>query len=223
MATKISIKLLIDNRGQRVLFAEAGKDFADFIFSLLTLPIGSITKLLSSASMPGSIGNLYQGVKSINSTYLLPNKDKSFLLEPKICLSGSSSNLLLGGDSSSLQTKIYLCYYNSKCATASFEKGAICPRCGYQMDSERTLINPYLPEEISGNGKSKTVGQTGGLVRDVVTYTITDNLEVAPASANVHLQAGFREPLSSLGNSNCFLEAKKLTNYTTVIHLELER
>ena len=37
--TKVSLKLLIDRENQRVLCAEAGKDFIDFLFHILVLPL----------------------------------------------------------------------------------------------------------------------------------------------------------------------------------------
>ncbi|KAJ3688369.1 hypothetical protein LUZ61_017533 [Rhynchospora tenuis] len=178
MATKSSIKLLIDNKSRRVIFAEAGKEFVDFIFSLLALPIGSVIKLLSSASMQGSIGNLCQSVKNIDSIYLLPNKEKSTLLEPNIYLSGSPSNLLLEGENNSLQPKMYVCQ-GSGCSTASLEKNAICPTCKYQFNREKTLVFPSKETVEMGT----STGESGGFVRGVVTYMITDNLEVTPMSS----------------------------------------
>ncbi|PPD71331.1 hypothetical protein GOBAR_DD31799 [Gossypium barbadense] len=38
-ATTVSLKLLIDTKGKRVLYAEAGKDFVDFLFNILLLPL----------------------------------------------------------------------------------------------------------------------------------------------------------------------------------------
>ncbi|OMP02666.1 hypothetical protein COLO4_10947 [Corchorus olitorius] len=38
-ANEVSLKLLVDVRGQRVLFAEGGKDFVDFLFNILSLPL----------------------------------------------------------------------------------------------------------------------------------------------------------------------------------------
>ncbi|KAJ3688370.1 hypothetical protein LUZ61_017534 [Rhynchospora tenuis] len=177
METKIGLKLLIDNKSHKVIFAEAGKEFVDFIFSLLALPIGSVIKLLSSASMQGSIGNLYQSVKNIDSNYLLPNKEKSSLLEPKICLSGSPSNLLLEGDNNSLQPKIYVC--QGGCSTASLEKNGICPTCRGKFTRERTLVVPSKETVEMGNSTC----ESGGFVRGVVTYMITDKLEVTPMSS----------------------------------------
>ncbi|KAJ4955609.1 hypothetical protein NE237_012392 [Protea cynaroides] len=42
MASKMSLKLMVDKNRNKVLFAKAGKDFVDFLFSLLTLPVGTL-------------------------------------------------------------------------------------------------------------------------------------------------------------------------------------
>jgi hypothetical protein len=44
---KLTLKLLVDTKEQRVLYAEARKDVVDFLFSLLTLPVGTVVKILS--------------------------------------------------------------------------------------------------------------------------------------------------------------------------------
>ncbi|KAI4987958.1 hypothetical protein ZWY2020_029588 [Hordeum vulgare] len=77
---KISLMLMVDIKSKKVLFAEVGKDFVDFVFSLLTLPVGAIAKLISVGAMHGSIGRLYQSMDDIGGCYLLPCKDKDDLL-----------------------------------------------------------------------------------------------------------------------------------------------
>ncbi|KAG6415134.1 hypothetical protein SASPL_122536 [Salvia splendens] len=52
--SKVSMKLLIDTQGKRVLFAEAGKDCVDFLFHILSLPVATII------GMVGSLPNLYK-------------------------------------------------------------------------------------------------------------------------------------------------------------------
>ena len=42
----VSLKLLVDSEGQRVLVAEASKDFVDFLFYIMVLPVGTIAELL---------------------------------------------------------------------------------------------------------------------------------------------------------------------------------
>ncbi|GLT88982.1 hypothetical protein SLE2022_069870 [Rubroshorea leprosula] len=67
--TKLSLKLLVDTKSHRVLFAEAGKEFVDFLFNLLSLPIGSVITILSKQGMVGSLGKLYESVKTLSDTY----------------------------------------------------------------------------------------------------------------------------------------------------------
>jgi hypothetical protein len=50
------MKLLVNTKAGRVLYAEAGKDVVDFLFSLLTLLVGAVVKMLSKDAMVGCIG-----------------------------------------------------------------------------------------------------------------------------------------------------------------------
>ena len=72
--TKLSLKLLIDKSVNKILFAEAGKEFVDFLFNLLSLPVGTIMRLLKSANMVGSIGNPYQSLENLDEAYCSPIK-----------------------------------------------------------------------------------------------------------------------------------------------------
>ncbi|KAK8576822.1 hypothetical protein V6N13_121822 [Hibiscus sabdariffa] len=60
----VRLKLLIDRKAKRVVCAEAGKDFVDFLFNILLLPVATITRLLTKQNMVGCLGNLYQCRKS---------------------------------------------------------------------------------------------------------------------------------------------------------------
>ncbi|KAG6533988.1 hypothetical protein ZIOFF_007869 [Zingiber officinale] len=80
--SELSLKLLIDTTAQKVLFAEAGKEVVDFLFGLLSLPVGSVVKLLSKDRMEGSIGNLYKSIQELDDSYLQNSKGKSTLLNP---------------------------------------------------------------------------------------------------------------------------------------------
>ncbi|BBG97929.1 Protein of unknown function D [Prunus dulcis] len=87
MATNtVSLKLLIDTKGHKVLFAEASKDFVDFLFTPLALPVGTVIRLLSKDNMVGSLGKLYDSLELLNDTYMLPNLNKDTLLKPKVPL-----------------------------------------------------------------------------------------------------------------------------------------
>ena len=58
--TNVSLKLLIDTESQRVLFAEADKNFIDFLFHILALPVGTFIELLTKQGMVGSLGSIYE-------------------------------------------------------------------------------------------------------------------------------------------------------------------
>ncbi|XP_044337539.1 uncharacterized protein [Triticum aestivum] len=95
----MSMKLLVDAKAGRVLFAEAGKDVVDFLFSLLALPVGTAVRLLGRRSVPGSASDLYASVQRLDAAaYLLPGADIGALLRPAVpssipllCLPGPSS------------------------------------------------------------------------------------------------------------------------------------
>ncbi|XP_024315953.1 uncharacterized protein LOC112268529, partial [Brachypodium distachyon] len=92
-AATTSLKLLVDSKSQRVLFAEAGKDVVDFLFSLLTLPVGTVVKLLTADCMVGCVGNIYGSVEKLDATYVQRGATKDALLRPAV-LSPAASSLL---------------------------------------------------------------------------------------------------------------------------------
>jgi len=56
----ISLKLLLGKEKNRVVFAEYDKDFIDILFSFLTLPMGTIARLLDKQSSVGCMDKLYK-------------------------------------------------------------------------------------------------------------------------------------------------------------------
>lgn len=64
---KLSMKLLIDTKAKKVVFAEVEKDFVDFLFHILSLPVGRVSK---QKGMNGCLLNLYQSVQNLNDTYM---------------------------------------------------------------------------------------------------------------------------------------------------------
>jgi hypothetical protein len=76
------MKLLVDTKAARVLYAEASKDVVDFLFSLLTLPVGTVVKILGTDAMFGSIGNLYGSVEKLDETCVRSADAKGALLAP---------------------------------------------------------------------------------------------------------------------------------------------
>ncbi|PKI74674.1 hypothetical protein CRG98_005001 [Punica granatum] len=118
----VNLKLLIDPENNRVLFAEAGKEFMDFVFHILALPLGTITQLINEKDMVGSIGSLYSSIENLNDTYMKSGL-KGNLSEPKAPGYGSQNLLSLPAVTSSTSTtkKYYRCSCTSWNACREYE------------------------------------------------------------------------------------------------------
>ncbi|GMI87083.1 hypothetical protein HRI_002377600 [Hibiscus trionum] len=85
------LKLLIEREGKRVVCAEGGKDFVDFLFYILLLLVETVLPLLTKEGMVDCLGNLYRSVENLGGAYILPTTDKKSLLKPKYSLNVQSS------------------------------------------------------------------------------------------------------------------------------------
>ncbi|CAN1269178.1 hypothetical protein LINPERPRIM_LOCUS13488 [Linum perenne] len=81
---KVTLKLFIDKKTNKVVFAESGKEFVDFLFSFLSLPLGTLIRLLSKDQMLGCMGNLYQSVEDLDVTFMQPSTSKNSYLKPTL-------------------------------------------------------------------------------------------------------------------------------------------
>jgi hypothetical protein len=191
MPSKVSVKLLVDTKSKRVLFAEAEKEFVDFLFSLLKLPIGAVAKLVSSGTMNGSVGRLYQSVDRIGASYMVPGADKSELLQPSLLRPGAELLLLpqaaangeAGKDTPPLLPKFKLFTCAGQCVTVTMERDAPCPQCEQAMATEMTFVLPGSAPAADEGGGVLGEEESGGYVKGLVTYMVTDGLEVTSMSA----------------------------------------
>ncbi|KAI8539910.1 hypothetical protein RHMOL_Rhmol09G0219500 [Rhododendron molle] len=168
----ITLKLLVDTKNNRVLFAEAGKNFVDFLFTLVSLPVGTIVRLLTAKSMVGSLGNLYDSVESLSDTYMQPNQSKEVLLKPKAAVCSTEASLFLNDDDFAAK-KVYMCGNYHHYVTN--DPKVICPACKKcTMTTEVT----FVPSKVANTSLS---GE-GGYVKGVVTYMVMDDLVVMPMS-----------------------------------------
>nr|GEV67027.1 hypothetical protein [Tanacetum cinerariifolium] len=182
-SSKVSLKLLIDKKSEKVLFAEAGKDFIDFLFTLLTLPIGTVIRLLNNKDMVGCLGKLYQSVSNLNDDYMQPNQQKDVVLKPKSSLSFASSQVPLlpvGEWCSTLPPpttakEFYTC---KSCTNSIFSPTCrSCTTCGHTMTK---IVTHYVPKTSATSVPATSEGS--GFVKGVVTYIIMDDLVIAPMS-----------------------------------------
>ncbi|CAO2193697.1 unnamed protein product [Urochloa humidicola] len=185
-AAALSMKLLIDTKSKRVLFAEASKEVVDFLFSLLALPVATAVKLVGKDAMVGCVGNLYASVDRLDATYVQPGAAKDALLSPTVLSPAASSNSSLlrlpAAPSTGQPTTFYrctnTCYSNCR-SYITDEHGKLCPTCHRSM----TTAALYLPSLEGSDGSAQPVPKAGeGFVQGIVTYTVLDNLTITPMS-----------------------------------------
>ncbi|KAF9605916.1 hypothetical protein IFM89_020795 [Coptis chinensis] len=185
MATQkeLSIKLLVDNKAKRVLFAEAGKEFVDFLFSLLSLPLSSIVQLVTKENMVGSLGSLYTSAENLSNTYFESYHNKNSMLKPKLSISATIANVPLLPPSVPKVIKYYTCSYDGDKYSSSYKcsdkyvthlLGSTCSSCNRQMNTELPCIDDATSTGASTNN--------GTYVKGVVTYMVMDDLAVMPMS-----------------------------------------
>ncbi|XBI62255.1 hypothetical protein VPH35_042907 [Triticum aestivum] len=201
--TALSMKLLVDTKARRVLFAEASKDVVDFLFSILSLPVGTAVKLLGKGSMVGSVGSLYASVEKLDGTYVQPGAAKDALLHPAVPSPAVSnkSSLLLGSPpppASSIRaqpqpTTFFGC--NSQCRSRNYDYDSVyvydegecgrqqlsCSGCRSYMTDKRGTACPSCGGQIGVRTAGGVAGK--GFVQGIVTYTVMDDLTVTPMSS----------------------------------------
>ncbi|KAK5795250.1 hypothetical protein PVK06_036508 [Gossypium arboreum] len=180
-STTVILKLLIDTKGQRVLYAEAVKDFVDFLFNILLLPVVTVIRLLAKEDMVGCLANLYESVENLGDTYFQPTTNKDTLLKPNYS-SSLAINVprLLPNIQYKTTQSIYWCSYNygSHCGKYyANDPTSKCPSCTNAMNSPASFVNP--PNKVS---TSSSDANEGGYVKGVVTFTVMDDLTVTPMS-----------------------------------------
>jgi hypothetical protein len=180
-AAALSMKLLVDRKAQRVLFAEASKEVVDFLFSLLALPVATAVKLVGKDAMVGCVGNLYASVEKLDGTYVQAGAAKDALLSPTVLLpaGGASSSLLrLPEAPSPGQPQRYFRCNRSCSDYVTDASDTICPSCCNQMGTTLKYVAPSSGQQAQ-NGSA---GEAKGFVQGIVTYTVLDDLTVTPMS-----------------------------------------
>ncbi|CAI9779233.1 unnamed protein product [Fraxinus pennsylvanica] len=74
--TEFRVKLILSKSQNKILGLLAREDFIDFLFSLCTVPLGSVVKLLDLNSGLGCIDNLYRTVECLGSEWLAISKNE---------------------------------------------------------------------------------------------------------------------------------------------------
>nr|KYP66512.1 hypothetical protein KK1_012808 [Cajanus cajan] len=88
---QIKVKLVMRKSDGKILFAEGEEDFADFLLSFLTLPLGGVVRRLGGCSSLGCIDALYKSVVDLDEKYYISKEEKNMLVGPRITAMFQSS------------------------------------------------------------------------------------------------------------------------------------
>ncbi|XP_058181402.1 uncharacterized protein LOC131299846 [Rhododendron vialii] len=141
--------------------------------------LGTVVKLLTTQTMVGTLGNLFESIENLNETYFQPSATKLDLLNPKPP-TGNSSDVnplfLLNDVSNSVAKKFFVCPNYTGTQSHMYVSDATCPRCNNRMSKEMSYVTQEGMKEV------KLEAGEGGFVKGVVAYMVMDDLVVTPMS-----------------------------------------
>ncbi|CAO2043550.1 unnamed protein product [Urochloa humidicola] len=193
----IDVKLFVDKEKKKVLFAESDKEFVDVLCSFLTMPLGTIVRILGKQSQMGCLDELYKSVEDLGTNYFQAKACKAMLLAPLNAAWSHCCRLKINVDDTKPRS-VYVCR-DTNCsahgdrAFSSFPD-TIC-KCSKAMQS--------VGDALGNNGNPALSGGVGGpesgvFVQGLLKFIITDDLIVAPASTSLMLSLfekfGVRDP-----------------------------
>jgi len=197
---KLPLTLLVDKERNSVVVAEASGDFIDILFSFLTLPLGTITRLVSKKEEEiGCMNNLYQSLENSGDDVFWNHICKKMLLFPRNPCAALCQKLKVKLDDTK-PVKYFMC--SKRCRKGgdwflSTFAEATC-FCGKLMDKEMKLHGDYSDEGSN---------EDGVFVKGKTMYLIFDDLKVLQSSPGNTVQQ-----LVQLGYKNFHKLTKKYLN-----------
>ncbi|KAK1398302.1 hypothetical protein POM88_008165 [Heracleum sosnowskyi] len=173
---QIPIKVLVHKQQERVLFAEANSDFVNILLSFLTMPMGTIVRLLSNQSnsshppVIGSFFNLYRSIANLEVKYFATQACKDMLLNTRNLAESECRNLKINIDDIK-PVEYYICEDFNCSAYLSFYRNVPCKKCSKFLNLKTNYSR--MTAKIVG-------GQEGGFVSSTASFVITDDLCVIP-------------------------------------------
>lgn len=181
-SAKFSLKLLIDEKRNKVVLAEADQDFVDVLISLLTLPMGKIARLLENhKTILGCHKNLNKSVADMVIDHFETEACKSMLLYPKSNKEIHCKRLKLNMGVTNA-TRFFMCpkFFTSGSCTKEYSNFSTSRcSCGAGMTREIQISEEDQVGEVIGNNAD------GVFVNCRSSFIVTDDLNVTLNSIGV--------------------------------------
>uniref|UniRef100_A0A0E0M421 Uncharacterized protein n=1 Tax=Oryza punctata TaxID=4537 RepID=A0A0E0M421_ORYPU len=198
------LKLLVDKRSRRVLYAEARKDAVDFLIGLLRVPAGLAARVLArhGVAAPGSLATLYAGARALDDAFFLasPSSSSPDRLEAERALAARAAVLppavvavAVRPDEGAaavdearapaagryFRCNAYALPCRSNPTNVTDSPGLPCPGCRQPMTVEMKWA---AGGDAAGGKPAEESAGEGGYVKEVVTYLVMDDLSIEPMS-----------------------------------------
>ncbi|XP_055830178.1 uncharacterized protein LOC129899292 isoform X2 [Solanum dulcamara] len=174
----IKLKVMIDKNKNRVIFAESDHEFIDTLFSFLTLPLGTVLRLLEKDMVQlGSISRVYASVYSLEPRFLRTSYCKSMLIMPRNASEVQCEKLKLNIDHSENAGKLFVCSNicsNYHCENfLSIWQNTQCCLCNSLMRTPRGISDKEEKRSCGGDSVVEVFLKAGA-----ASFMITDDLQV---------------------------------------------
>ncbi|XP_073034728.1 uncharacterized protein [Primulina eburnea] len=165
---QLSLKVVMVKESNKVLYAEIDSNFADVLLSFLTLPLGTIVRLLikhygNNAPILGSLNSLYASLLNLDSSHFSSEAGKLMLLNPRNSLETECRKLKLQIDDTP-PVQYFVCG-NWTCASMYYSVKCLCP------NSANTMTRTDLEIEEQSDDESVFTEKTS-------SFLLLDNLQI---------------------------------------------
>ncbi|XP_024959049.1 uncharacterized protein LOC112500020 [Cynara cardunculus var. scolymus] len=187
----ISLRVMVHKQENKVIFAEADSNFVDTLFSLMTLPMATIVRLMKKChdqnlKALGSFTNLYQSRMDLSLSHFSKEESKFMMLNPRTSSFDHCRKLQLKIDDTEPIANYFICR-NVSCSqrvgpffsTCNFDR---CSYCGALMDRE----SKYEASTVHNTGQVACFDGSV-FVCDGLTFIITDDLRVMPKTSDSNI------------------------------------
>ncbi|KAL1560804.1 hypothetical protein AAHA92_10976 [Salvia divinorum] len=182
---KFTLRAMVNKESKKFLFADVDSSFADVLLSFLTLPLGTIVRILKSHYKDeppafGSLTTLYNGIANLDSVYFWTEDAKSILLHPRSSSDASRKKLKLDvSDSPPLE--YFICDKN--CTSTWFPNGSIyydtVSACKFSKSHSMKRKIDVTQTDPCNDGVF-TINTSS-----FVSFVITDDLRIVPTSSGL--------------------------------------
>ncbi|CAA0808583.1 Unknown protein [Striga hermonthica] len=172
---KFTLKAIINKQKTKVLYVEADGDFADVLLSFLTLPLGTIVRVLNKhygdkAPVVGSLTTLYNGLRNLDNDLFLSEDCKNLLLNP--IRSSEVECRLLKINIDDMPPTTYFKCGGKNCWFSKFPN-VIMYFSGLKCDCGKPLDKKIYSHMDDGGG--------GVFITSKASLIITDDLQILPS------------------------------------------